>query len=268
MSTRITIVSAVNDTEMLKANLLASPFLLQNPDYQVLTQMEFSSAARAYNEGIDRADNDLIVFAHQDVFFPAAWLAQLGNALQYLEAVDANWGVLGCWGVTRTGETWGHIYSTGWGILGKPFESPVEVQTLDEIVLILRKSSGLRFDETLPHFHLYGTSICMHAARRRLKCYAIPAFCIHNTEQILTLPREFYNCYRNIKQVWRGQLPIYTSCIKISRFDTELWMRRLREFRLQALSGGPHHARRQESPQQIFARLEAEGKLHLLSDSI
>jgi len=57
----------------------------------------------------------------------------------------------------------------------------VTVQTLDEIVLIFRRDSGLSFDETLPHFHFYGTDICMRAAEQGRQCYAISAFCVHNT---------------------------------------------------------------------------------------
>lgn len=260
----MTLVSTVNDTEILSANLLASPFLLKKHDCQVVTLANFSSAASAYNEGISRAENDLMVFAHQDVFFPASWLAQLGSALDYLERVDPNWGVIGCWGVTRTGETWGHLYSTGQGVIGKPFERPVEVQTLDELVLILRKPSGLKFDEKLPHFHLYGTDLCLSAAKRGLKCYAISAFCIHNTEQIFTLPGEFYDCYKYIKRVWRDRLPIHTSCIKISDLDTEIWLRRLKELPLRVLSRQQKRAHRQINPAAILARLQAEWKLQPL----
>ena len=68
------------------------------------------------------------------------------------------------------------------------------VQTLDEIVLILKKSSGLRFDDSLPHFHFYGTDICLRAAQRGMRSYAISAFCVHNTHQTLVLPEEFYEC--------------------------------------------------------------------------
>ena len=145
-------------------------------------------------------------------------------------------------------------------MLGRPFEHPAEVQTLDEIVLILRNSSGLRFDERLRHFHLYGTDICMAAEKQGLRCYAIPAFCIHNTEQLLTLPQEFYECYRQIKRKWREHLPIHTSCIRISRFDLELYTEKLGALYRQIGRRKRPRAHRVANPQRLLRELDANFK--------
>ncbi len=263
LTNAITFVVAVSNKEIYENNFLASPLLRGNHGHQLLEQVNFPSAARAYNEAIDRAANDLIVFAHQDVFFPDPWLSQLQNALAYLEGVDPNWGVIGCAGITRNGELWSHVYSSGWGVIGKPFEHPMAVQTLDEIVLILRKSAGLRFDARLPHFHLYGADICLAAAERGLKSYAISAFCIHNTEQIFVLPEEFYECCNYIKRTWKDYLPIQTTCIRISRLDLDRRVRRLKEFRLRLFRAQEKRARRAGDPQQILEQLQVEGKLQL-----
>jgi hypothetical protein len=110
---------------------------------------------------------------------------------------------------------------------GQEIDKPEPVETLDEIVLVIRKSSGLRFDPSLPHYHLYGTDICMAAREKGMMSFAIPAFCIHNTNQLLTLPAEFYECYRHVKRKWRKYLPIHASCIRITRFDRVLYMRRI-----------------------------------------
>ena len=99
------------------------------------------------------------------MIFPEFWLLDLQRALDSLQQTDPEWGVLGCYGVTLD-EGRGYIYSGGLGVMGKPTDRPGPVQTLDEIVLILRKSSGLRFDDRLPHFHFYGADICMTAAAR------------------------------------------------------------------------------------------------------
>jgi len=69
-------------------------------------------------------------------------------------------GVVGCWGARADGELCGHIYSSGLGVLGQEVEQPVTVQTLDEIVILIFSGiPGLSFDETLPHFHFYGTNL-------------------------------------------------------------------------------------------------------------
>jgi hypothetical protein len=133
------------------------------------------------------------------------------------------------------GRGWGHVYSSGRGVIGEPFDAPVSIQTLDEIVLILRKSSGVRFDEQLPNFHLYGADICLSAAKRGMKSYAISAFCVHNTQMNLVLPNEFYECYKHVKREWKEYLPIQTTCIRISKFNVPLYKRRLQEAYLRCI---------------------------------
>jgi Glycosyltransferase like family len=228
----ITFVSVVNSREIFDNNFLASPCFQKSHGYQILVQENFTSAANAYNDAINRSANDLIVFAHQDMVFPETWIPQLERALTLLDATDPNWGVLGCYGITVKGEERGFIYSNGIGVLGTPFEEPAPVQTLDEIVLIVKKSSGLRFDGRLNHFHFYGADICMEAMKRGMKSYAIPGFCIHNTQFNLVLPKDFYNSYRVMKSKWKESLPIQTTCIRLSKFDGPLYLRRLKEMYL------------------------------------
>jgi hypothetical protein len=247
----ITFVIAVNNRKLFEHNFLASPCLRELRDHQILVQENFDSAAKAYNDAIDRAVNDLIVFCHQDILLPEPWLSQLECALRHLEVHDPKWGVLGSCGSTQVGGGWGRVYSSGRGVIGEPPQQPAEVQTLDEIVLILRRSSGLRFDDSLPHFHFYGTDICLRAAKRGMKSYAISAFCIHNTHQYLVLPKEFYECCRHIKRVWKDSLPIQTTCIRITKLNFPVYSRKLREFYLRHIRRKEIGGRRVEDPLSV-----------------
>lgn len=228
----ITFAVAVNSREILKDNFLASSCFRGLREHQILVQEGFTSASTAYNDALDRSVSDLVVFVHQDVFLPESWISDLDRALDYLQKNDAKWGVLGSYGTTVDGRGWGQVYSVGRGIIGEPLEQPVPVQTLDEIVLVLRKSSGLRFDAALPHYHLYGADICLRAKKHGMQSYAISAFCIHNTQMNLVLPRQFYESYKHLKQVWKDHLPIQTTCIRICRSSLPMYVRRLQEFRL------------------------------------
>jgi hypothetical protein len=252
----ITFVIPVNNREILDNNFLASPCLRELVSSQFIFQNKFLSAARAYNEAIERSTNDLMVFLHQDVFLPKTWISHLRTSLSAVETFDPDWGVLGCWGATEQGQCVGHIYSSGLGVLGAGFEKPQPVQTLDEVVLILRKSSGLRFTDSLPGFHFYGADVCMRALERGRKCYAISAFCIHNTRQLLILPEEFYTCYRKFRRVWRGYLPIYTTCTKVSRMGLEFYIRRLQELRLRLVIRKKSPALRLGRPEEILAMFD------------
>jgi hypothetical protein len=247
---QITFVVAVNDRRVLQQNLLSSPCLERH--HEILVQEGFRSAALAYNSALAKAANDLVVFIHQDVFLPATWIHRLKENLEYLNRADPSWGVLGCWGAREDGSLIGHLYSSGLGVLGNKLARPARVQTLDEVVLICRRSSGLHFDERLPHFHMYGADICMRASVRSLNCYAMSSFCIHNTRQILKLPEEFYECYAHMKQIWKDYLPIQTSCIRISRFDEEVLRRKVEDLLRFSFLDHRTAALRVEDPREIL----------------
>lgn len=242
----------MNNRTVLENNFLASPCLRAPHAHEILIQEGYSSAAKAYNAAIDQSGNDLIVFVHQDVILLEPWLSQLRDALAVLEAQDPDWGVIGCGGTAHDGHGRGHLYSSGLGVLGEPFQGPVPVRTLDEIVLILRKSSGLRFDNQLPHFHLYGTDICLRAEAAGKKNYVIPAFCLHNTNYGLILPPEFYECCRHVREVWKDVLPIQTPCIRITSSNAPIYGRRLLEVYLKYVRRKGLEAKRVDNVRQLI----------------
>jgi Glycosyltransferase like family len=255
---QVTFVVAANDQRVMDTNLLASP-CLHNALHELIIQQGYSSAALAYNDAIDRSVNDILIFVHQDVFLPASWFHDLAVALDCLQASHTQWAVLGCCGVKQDGRRIGYIYTPGEGVIGEPFASPEPVQTLDELVLIVRKSSQLRFDERLPGFHFYGVDICLAAAAQGLGCYVFAGFCIHNARQYFSYPKEFYVAYRHIKKTWRHSLPIQTSCIRMTKFDSGLWKQRLRAVLL-TIRGVEQRGPRRDDPHAILHQLAAEGR--------
>jgi GT2 family glycosyltransferase len=210
-----TVVSATNDEVLLNSCLLSSPEIGDATD--VILQRGYPSAAAAYNAGLQAAKTDLVIFVHQDVYLPKGWVASLRSALDLLSRVDPNWGVLGVWGFNELSEDGlGFLYCVANGKLGSAFAGLREVRTLDEVLLIVRKSSKLNFDERVPGYHMYGTDVCLEARRRGMKSYAIPAFCIHNTSGYRMLPLQFWSAYLFVRKKWRSELPITTSCIRIT----------------------------------------------------
>lgn len=211
------VITASNNNDVLESCLLASPDLRYAND--VVIQNNCCSAASAYNSGMDKSNAEFHIFAHQDVYLPEGWINNVRRAIDILSHSDPNWGVLGVWGVTKNDSRAGYLYWTGIkGVAGKRFDGGIEVESLDELLLIIRRSSGLRFDEFLPGFHMYGADICCEAERRGMKSYAISAFCIHNTNEYKMLPLEFWKAYKFMRKKWRFRLPIRTTCIKITRW--------------------------------------------------
>ncbi len=210
------VVSAVNNEAVVGQCLLSSRDI--SSAREVILQRGYGSASAAYNAGIEKASADLLVLVHQDVYLPAGWLAGLARAVAALSEQDPDWGVLGVWGIRPSGEGAGFLYcGANRGVLGDAFKGGVEVETLDEVLLIVRKSSGVRFDGQLRGFHMYGADICLEARRQRRKCYAVAAFCVHNTNQYGMLPLQFWQAYLALRRKWKDQLPIQTACIRITK---------------------------------------------------
>ena len=193
----------------------------------------FASAGAAYNAGIRQAAGDLLVFAHQDVYLPEGWDQRLTDAVVGLSVEDPEWAVLGVWGITPELKPAGHSYCTGLQkVLGNPFERPVPCVSLDEALLVLRRSAGLTFDERLPGYHLYATDTCLAARQRGLKSYVISAFCIHNTSGLTSLPWPFWRAYFFMRHKWWRQLPVTTPCTRIDRLPLPFIKQNLMSFYL------------------------------------
>jgi hypothetical protein len=164
-----TFVTAVNDAEIYNGLELSLP-----AGSQCVSSAYHGSAAAALNHGIDKADNNIIVCCHQDVRFPPNWVDRLE---QQIKIVGGGFGVLGTFGVDMAGCWAGNIDDPHHNPLFGPL--PRMVQSLDEHCLIIRKDSGLRFDEELGGWHLYGADICLEARRQGLLCFAINAWLEH-----------------------------------------------------------------------------------------
>lgn len=207
--------AAVNDPAVLNSTLLASPGLPRECEF--LPRSGFSSAGAAYNSALDSAANDLVVFVHQDVYLPSGWTDKLWHLISTLDKEQSGWGVLGVCGVDSSESVHAWLHSTGLGRpVGREFPHPTRVRVLDEVLLILRRSSNLRFDAALPGFHLYGTDICLSAEASGLKNFALPLFLLHNSNGIEVLPTAFWRAYRYMRSKWKPVLPVTTPCVTIT----------------------------------------------------
>ena len=265
------LITAANNEVVLQSCLAGSPCVPRARDFQVMRG--FASAGAAYNAGIRQAVGDILVFAHQDVYLPPEWDSQLAAAISHLSQSDPNWAVLGVFGITRESRPHGYIYCTGLEkVLGQSFSQPVPGTSLDEVVLVLRGSAGLAFDEQLPGFHLYGTDLCLEAQRRGLGSYIVPAFCIHNTAGMKFLPRAFWRGYFYLRRKWRVRLPIRTPCTTITKWAWPALSSAPRNFYAHYLKG-EQPGRRVPDPGALYARLLAEhtptapGRAPTLGDS-
>ncbi len=217
----LTFVVSVNNSEVLRKNLLNSPVFAGRHPHRIIIREGFTSASLAYNSALAEAKGGIIAFVHQDLWLPEGWDNRFASEFRALEE-RCRLGVAGCYGITADGVHAGHVYSNGLkrelGSIGRPRE----VVSLDEIILAFRKETGLKFDPRMPHFHLYGTDICLEATQRKLKCFAVSEICLHNSMAIKRLPAEFWAAAEYLRTKWKGRLPVRTSCATIHAGRTRM----------------------------------------------
>jgi hypothetical protein len=251
------LIVAVNDEEVLNTSLLASPDIKDMCD--IVLQTNPPSAAIAFNEGIRKAQGDILIFAHQDVFLPAGWHNAVSQAIHCLNQAQSKWAVLGVFGIGLHGRGCGYVYSTGLKrYVGSPMPEPALVQSLDEMVLILRADEGIMFDEALPGFHLYGTDLCLTARIQGRRSYAIQAFCIHNSNGH-SLPPAFWPAYAYMRRKWVRFLPVRTPCTTLTRWGWPGLKDRVRT-RLGLGTKPEEMGRRVSDPTALYEQLQLYGQ--------
>jgi hypothetical protein len=211
------LVAAVNNDRTLHDNLMRSE-VLRNGQARLQTQRGFASAALAYNDALSTCRHDLVVFAHQDVYLPQGWEGRLSDGIARVERIDPRWAVLGVVGVDVTGGHVGHVWSSGLQVeFGSRFEQPVAVQSVDELLIVLRRDSGLRFDPSLPGYHLYGTDIVQAALSGAMGAYVIHAPVIHNSLPCPYLRDDYFRAYEHVRRRWNERLPLRSCAAPIHR---------------------------------------------------
>lgn len=217
-----------NDRRILARDLLRSPDIAMDR-IPVTVLHDASSASAAYHDAIRRADADLLVFAHQDIYFPPGWFARLQIFSSHLSSMDPRWAVAGVFGVAPDREFVGHLWDSALGfVCGGPFEVPREIVSLDEVVLIVRRASGISFDPNLPSFHLYGTDVVLEARKAGKKSYAIDLPVIHNAKPVVRLGRDYVAAYNFMVRKWEALLPWPTVILPLTQNPLPLLFRRLR----------------------------------------
>jgi hypothetical protein len=218
-------VVCASNGPVLKRNLLASPCLGPGSRHEVILVSNCPSAAVGLNFGIEKAEGEWVACVHQDVYLPKGWDRCLAHQLREAERQFGPVGVAGVYGVgevesPRSSRLPLGATRIGWVVDRKRVlrdgpELPARVATLDELLLVVRRDSTMRFDPELG-FHLYGADICIQAHERGLAVVALEALCHHNSASV-GLPDAFFASADVFASKWRHRLPVATPCAIIDR---------------------------------------------------
>jgi hypothetical protein len=186
-----TVIVAVNRENQLRANLLHSPGLTE-VGAQIVLRAGASSAAEAFESGLEQALSPWVMYAHQDVYFPknsGYALRRLFASIPEPEAADTLIGFAGI-GLDDKSRSFksGLCIDRVFRFDFPPAERAISV---DEFAVAMHRSTRHRIDRDLG-WHLWATDLCLAAAvnaRPMARIVRIPIF--HNSVTGLHVPPEF-----------------------------------------------------------------------------
>ena len=126
--------------------------------------------------GINRllsvARGDIIILCHQDVLFEFDGRSELNRVLHELDELDPLWGVCGNTGGIGIGQLAIRITDPHGSdrFVGK---LPKRVHSLDENLIVAKRSANLAVSADLKGFHLYGTELCLVAEALGYSSYVV-----------------------------------------------------------------------------------------------
>lgn len=182
----ISVICIYNDKAILDGMLLAS---LQRQDVgcQLVcidnTDSRYSCAATVLNEAGAAAENDLVMFVHQDIeFLSTTWLSEAERMLRALESGAA----AGVAGVDESGVMSASVWhGEPWHFAGgMPVDVPTPVQTLDGSLLIAARADfrRTRFDaKVCPGWYLYVAEYCLSRKKLGFRAFVLPLPVYHRS---------------------------------------------------------------------------------------
>src|SRR5690349_13208964 len=114
MAWSVQICCVANNNAILARNLKSSPDVAKRR-VALSVLWGAKAASVAYRDAIQAARAEIVVFAHQDVYFPEGWFSKLESVCERLSSVDPSWAVAGLCGMTNEGEFVGHLWDAGLG---------------------------------------------------------------------------------------------------------------------------------------------------------
>jgi len=221
----ITFIVCVNDFIQLNNFLLKSIYSDKNR-YDIIPIYNFSgkySASQALNQGLIQARTEWLVFTHQDVEYSANWIDKVFLELKKCPKL----GVAGLAGIKIVDQknnsiaiddgklhinVIGSVKTPEKGKLSTYGQMPSgEVDVIDELCIITKKSSGIFFDEKkLTHFHFYGVDLSLQSKNKGYRNYVIDAPATHHSNGSSSIAKGkdiYWREFKKVHEKWKGIFP-------------------------------------------------------------
>ncbi|MFA5023422.1 MAG: glycosyltransferase family 2 protein [Patescibacteria group bacterium] len=214
--TDISFVTCVNNIEQYNEYVIHSLYKnITNKKYEIVPIYNMNnqySASQALNIGISKARGNVVVLCHQDVLFYEKWIDMLFDRISEIEKTNKKWGVLGTAGINQNDDTIGVVHNMKGKIQWQSTKSAKVYlsQTLDEHCMVIRKNSGLKFDEkTFDGFHFYGADIALSALDKGMLNYGILCPLVHESSGSLFSGKdEFMRLLNALSKKWQNKFKL------------------------------------------------------------
>lgn len=203
----ISIVCASNNKEILEQNLIDSLNNQSYKDYELIVvdtnKHSFQSAAEALNYGANKANGEHIIFIHHDVVIKDK--DELKKIYDILNEIG-DFGVIGVAGIDKKRNIIGNITNgiPEVKISEDSINKPIEAQTLDEVMFIVKKnffeSHPLSLDNKT--WHLYAVEYSLLASEIGKPVLVIPSNIYHKSAGA-SMNKSYYCEIKRICEIYK-----------------------------------------------------------------
>lgn len=217
----ISIICVYNNQNQFESQLKAS-LESQDVDYELIdidnTNNKFKSAAEALNCGSKKANGDILIYSHQDIYLKRSdELNRFAKAIENCEIGT----IIGTQGVKEPSKIYYSNISCGdediYSIKNDYPEQLYAVSCVDEGFFGMKRETWnlLKFNENLcDNWHLYCVEMCLHTRKEGNKVYVFPSQLHHFSLGKISLG--YMNNLKRLCNVYRNDFKyIWTTCYKV-----------------------------------------------------
>lgn len=206
----ISIVCATNNKKILEEQLKKSLSIQNFKDYEliIIDTMEnsYKSAADALNSCKGKICGEYILFTHHDVIMRNAYdLKKIIDNVMKLK----KFGIVGVIGRNDKGDFVGNITNgvPEVKVSDKNINEPQEVQTVDEVIFIIKKDMFQRYPLLIENktWHLYAVEYCLKMKELGEKIYVVPSEIYHKSAGA-SMNKYYYKELKRLCKIYKNKL--------------------------------------------------------------
>ena len=174
------------------------------------TERRFPTAGAALNHGARLARHDVVCFVHQDVYLHS--LSRLLEVADALGSDPGDWGLLGAAGIDTEGAAIGLLRDRV-QLIGASVVEPVEVDSLDEVLFLVRRELVLReplAEDADLAWHAYAVEYGVRLRELGLRVGAVDLAITHNSLTV-NLAR-LAEAHHRVAELHPAAVPVRTTC--------------------------------------------------------